>query len=53
VLDCEGRVVAVVSILMTQTMRFLSTVMRVPTPWQSPNIVSVPIHVLRDFSWTD
>jgi hypothetical protein len=53
VLDCEGRVVAVVCILMTQTVRFLSTVMRIPTPWQSPNIVSVPIHVLRDFSWTD
>jgi Trypsin-like peptidase domain len=53
VLDCEGRVVAVVSILMTQTIKFLSNVIRTPTPWQSPNVVSIPIAVLKDFSWSD
>ena len=53
VLDCDGRVVAVVSVLMTQTIKFLSTVIRAPTPWQSPNVVSIPIAVLKDFSWPD
>lgn len=47
VLDCNGRVVAVVSILMTQTIRFLSNEIRVATPWHSPNVVSVPIRELR------
>jgi Trypsin-like peptidase domain len=49
VLDCDGRVVAVVSTLITQTIRILSNVMRVSTAWQSPNVVAIPIHVLKDF----
>jgi Trypsin-like peptidase domain len=50
VLDCDGRVVAVVSTLITQTITFLSNVKRVSTAWQSPNVVAIPIHVLKDFS---
>jgi trypsin-like peptidase len=46
VLDCEGRAVAVVSTLITQTLRFMSNMMRTSTPWQQPNVVSIPISVL-------
>ena len=53
VLDCDGKVVAVVSTLLTQTMNFPSGVIRVSTAWQTPNVASVPIEVLRDFSWSD
>ncbi len=51
VLDCNGRVVAVVTTLITRTVNFLSNVMRVSTAWQSPNVVAIPIQVLKDFSW--
>jgi len=50
VLDCDGKVVAVVSTLLTKTMSSLSGVIRVSTAWQSPNVASVPIEVLKDFS---
>jgi hypothetical protein len=53
VLDCDGRVVAVVSNLMTQTMRFMSGVIRISTAWNTPNVVSVPIQVLKDFAPAD
>jgi hypothetical protein len=49
VLDCEGRVVAVVTTLITRTMNFLSNVIRISTAWQSPNVVAIPIQVLKDF----
>jgi Trypsin-like peptidase domain len=49
VLDCDGRVVAVVTTLITRTMNFLSNVIRISTAWQSPNVVAIPIHVLKDF----
>ena len=52
VLDCEGRVVAVVSNLFTQTMQFLSSAIRISTAWGRPNVVSVPIQVLKDLSWS-
>ena len=42
VLDCEGRVVAVVSNLFTQTMQFPSRAIRISTAWGNPNVVSVP-----------
>jgi Trypsin-like peptidase domain len=48
VLDCEGRVVALVSNLFTQTMRFFSKAVRISTAWGSPNVVSVPIQALSD-----
>jgi hypothetical protein len=49
VVDCAGRVVAVVSNLFTTTIPFLSGAIRVSTAWGSPNVVSVPIPVLKDF----
>jgi Trypsin-like peptidase domain len=53
VLDCEGRVVAVVSNLMTQKMQFQSRVIRIPTAWQQPNVVCVPVRVLKDLAQAD
>jgi hypothetical protein len=50
VLDCEGRVVAVVSNIFTQTVQFPSRAIRISTAWGSPNVASVPIQVLQDFS---
>jgi len=50
VLDCDGRVVAVVTTLITRTMNFLSNVIRISTAWQSPNVVAIPIQVLKEFS---
>jgi trypsin-like peptidase len=43
VLDCDGRVVAVVSNLFTTTMQFMSRAIRTSTAWGSPNVVSVPV----------
>ena len=50
VLDCEGRVVAVVSTLITRTLRLPTGPVRVSTAWQTPNVVSIPIAVLKDYS---
>jgi Trypsin-like peptidase domain len=50
VLDCDGRVVAVVTTLITRTMNFLSNVIRISTAWQSPNVVAIPIQALKDFA---
>jgi hypothetical protein len=50
VLDCKGRVVAVVSNLLTRTIQFLSHVIRISTAWDNPNVVSVPIQMLKDFT---
>ena len=47
VLDCQGRVVAVVSNILTRTIQLLSSV-RVSTPWGYPNVASVPIQVLKE-----
>jgi len=49
VLECDGRVVAVVATLITQTVSFLSGVIRTSTAWQTPNVVSIPIQGLKDF----
>jgi hypothetical protein len=48
VLDCQGRVVAVVSNLFTKTMQFLSHAIRISTAWGQANVASVPIQVLKD-----
>jgi len=47
VVDCAGRVVAVVSNLMTTTLQFFSREIRISTAWGSPNVVSVPIAELE------
>jgi hypothetical protein len=46
ILDCEGRVIAVVSNVFTQTVQSPFRVLRVSTAWGQPNVVSVPIQVL-------
>jgi hypothetical protein len=50
VLDCEGRVVAVVSTLITQTIGLPTGAVRVSTAWQTPNVVSIPAEPLLNFS---
>jgi hypothetical protein len=50
VLDCEGRVVAVVSTLITQTISLPSGRVRVSTAWQTPNVLSIPAEVLKGLS---
>src|SRR5262249_16877436 len=49
VFDCEGRIAAVISIVMTQTLSTPFGVMRLSTAWGSPNVVSVPIQQLTEF----
>jgi hypothetical protein len=49
VVDCAGRVVAVVSNLFTTTMQFMSRTTRISTAWGTPNVVSVPIPALKNF----
>jgi hypothetical protein len=53
VLDCRGRVVAVVSTAITQTITFLSPAVRTSTAWQTPNVVSIPIQALKDLPRLD
>ena len=48
--DCEGRVAAVISTVITQTLATPFGEMRIPTPWGSPNVVSVPVQQLMEFS---
>jgi Trypsin-like peptidase domain len=47
VLDCNGRVAAVVSKLFVSTIHFMSQVVRMPTAWGTPNVVSLPAGALR------
>jgi hypothetical protein len=53
VLDCEGRVVAVVSTLITQTISLPTGAMRVSTAWQTPNVVSIPAAILKGFTGSE
>ena len=53
ILDCDGRVVAVVSTAITQTLSFASPAIRTSTAWQTPNVVSITIETLRDLSRLD
>jgi hypothetical protein len=53
VLDCAGRVVAVVSTLLTQTIRLPTGAMRVSTAWQTPNVLSIPAEALKGLSWAE
>jgi hypothetical protein len=53
VLDCEGRVAAVVSDVFTQSLSFSSREFRISTPWGTPNVVSVPIQALEDLHTAD
>ena len=53
VLDCAGRVVAVVSTLLTQTIRLPTGATRVSTAWQTPNVLSIPAGVLNGSPWSE
>jgi Trypsin-like peptidase domain len=46
VFDCEGRIAAVISTVITQIFRTPFGDKRISTAWGSPNVVSVPIHPL-------
>jgi len=50
VLDCQGRVVAVVSAMLTQTLRFRFGAIQVSTAWQTPNVVSMPAEALKNLT---
>ena len=51
VLDCEDYVVAVVSnLILSGTIQWMDRAIRIPTPWQSPNVASVPIQALNEFA---
>jgi hypothetical protein len=46
VFDCEGRIAAVISTVITQILRTPFGDKRLSTAWGSPNVVSVPVHPL-------
>jgi len=50
VYDCDARIAAVVTTVITQTLSGFSGRTRVSTPWGTPNVLSVPIQALNDFS---
>jgi hypothetical protein len=50
VFDCEGRIAAVISTVITQILRTPFGVLRISTAWGTPNVVSVPVQKLTEFS---
>ena len=46
VIDCNGRVAAVVSNVFTQSIEWASHQIRISTAWGTPNVVSVPVQAL-------
>ena len=50
VFDCEGRIAAVISTAMVQTFQTPFGVLRTSTAWGNPNVMSVPIQALTEFS---
>jgi hypothetical protein len=46
-------VVAVVSTLITQTLKMPSGPMRVSTAWQTANVVSIPAEALKGVVWPE
>jgi Trypsin-like peptidase domain len=48
VVDCEGRIAAVVSNVFTQTLVWGSRQIRISTAWGMPNVVSVPVQALEE-----
>jgi hypothetical protein len=49
VFDCEGRIAAVISTVITQIFRTPFGEQRISTAWGTPNVVSVPIRELMGF----
>lgn len=50
VLDCGGHVAAVVTTVITQVFSTMLGETRISTAWGTPNVVSLPIQTLNDFS---
>ena len=50
VFDCEGRIAAVISTVITQVFQTPFGVLRTSTAWGTPNVVSVPVQQLMEFS---
>jgi hypothetical protein len=50
VVDCEGRVAAVISNVFTQSLQWASRRIRISTAWGTPNVVSVPVQALQDMA---
>jgi len=53
IVDCEGRVAAVVSNVFTQSLAFASRQIRISTAWGMPNVVSVPVQALEELPQPD
>jgi hypothetical protein len=53
VFDCEGRVAAVISTVITQILSTPFGNRRISTAWGSPNVVSVPVQQLMEYSKAD
>ena len=49
VFDCNGRIAAVISTIMTQVLRTPFGDKRLSTAWGTPNVVSVPVQQLMEF----
>jgi Trypsin-like peptidase domain len=50
VFDCAGRIAAVISTVITQIFQTPFGVLRTSTAWGTPNVVSVPVQKLMEFS---
>jgi len=50
VYDCAGRIAAVITTVITQTLPGFAGGMRVSTAWGTPNVLSVPIQALTEYS---
>jgi len=50
VYDCDGRIAAVVTTVITQTLPAFAGPIRGSTAWGMPNVLSVPIQVLEELS---
>ncbi|WP_082905982.1 S1 family peptidase [Bradyrhizobium centrolobii] len=53
VIDCDGRIAAVISNVFTQSIVWASRQIRISTAWGMPNVVSVPVQVLDEFARAD
>ena len=50
VYDCDGRIAAVVTTVITQMFPGPSGSIRISTAWGTPNVLSVPIQALKEYS---
>jgi hypothetical protein len=53
VIDCNGRVAAVISNVLTQSIYWAYREIRISTAWGMPNVVSVPVQTLDEASQSD